>query len=103
MAAVETILFFDGGSRGNPGPAASGFVHVQRTDRLAVVTHAGSIYHGRQAMTNNVAEFLGLLAGLSALRSTTTLTIIGDCRILIDMLNNGTTPRNSTCNKRNAC
>jgi ribonuclease HI len=54
-------LFADGGSRGNPGPAAGGAVLVD--EHGAVVQEAG-VYVG--IATNNVAEWKGLIAGLSA-------------------------------------
>src|SRR6185436_17772357 len=51
---------FDGGSRGNPGPAAWGVV-VLDPDGRAVEGFAGAI--GRA--TNNVAEYTGLLEALA--------------------------------------
>ena len=51
---------FDGGSRGNPGPAAWGVVVLDATGR-AVEGFAGAI--GRA--TNNVAEYTALLAALA--------------------------------------
>jgi ribonuclease HI len=51
---------FDGGSRGNPGPAAWGVV-VLDPDGRAVEGFAGAI--GRA--TNNVAEYNGLLEALA--------------------------------------
>ena len=51
---------FDGGSRGNPGPAAWGVVVLDPEGR-AVEGFAGAI--GRA--TNNVAEYTGLLEALS--------------------------------------
>jgi len=51
---------FDGGSRGNPGPAAWGVVVLDATGR-AVEGFAGAI--GRA--TNNVAEYTGLLEALA--------------------------------------
>jgi len=51
---------FDGGSRGNPGPAAWGVVVLDATDR-AVEGFAGAI--GRA--TNNVAEYTALLEALA--------------------------------------
>ena len=51
---------FDGGSRGNPGPAAWGVVVLDDTGR-AVEGFAGGI--GRA--TNNVAEYTGLLEALA--------------------------------------
>jgi ribonuclease HI len=54
-------LFADGGSRGNPGPAASGAVLFD--ERGDVVEEIGT-YLG--VATNNVAEWTGLLQGLRA-------------------------------------
>ena len=55
----EATLFADGGSRGNPGPAASGAVLVDGTGE--VIDEAGR-YLG--TATNNVAEWTALLIGL---------------------------------------
>jgi len=55
----SAIAHIDGGSRGNPGPAAYG-VHIARAD--------GTIVELRNSVgitTNNVAEYRGLLAALS--------------------------------------
>jgi ribonuclease HI len=54
---------FDGGSRGNPGPAAWGVVVLDAADR-PVEGFAGAI--GRA--TNNVAEYTGLLEALTIAR-----------------------------------
>jgi ribonuclease HI len=51
---------FDGGSRGNPGPAAWGVVVLDEAGR-PLSGHAGAI--GRA--TNNVAEYRGLLEALA--------------------------------------
>jgi ribonuclease HI len=58
---VEATLFADGGSRGNPGHAASGAVLVGKDG--AVLREIGR-YLG--VATNNVAEWTALLDGLSA-------------------------------------
>lgn len=58
---TEATLFADGGSRGNPGPAASGAVLVDPSGD--VVEEIGS-YLG--IATNNVAEWTALLLGLEA-------------------------------------
>jgi ribonuclease HI len=55
----EATLFADGGSRGNPGPAASGAVLVDGSGE--VIDEAGR-YLG--TATNNVAEWTALLIGL---------------------------------------
>lgn len=55
----EAKLFADGGSRGNPGPAASGAVLV---DAEGNVIDSVGLYLGRA--TNNVAEWTALCIGL---------------------------------------
>ena len=54
-------IYIDGGSRGNPGPAAAGV--VIRCAETGDILHRGGIYLGRA--TNNVAEYSGLLEGLT--------------------------------------
>jgi ribonuclease HI len=60
----ELILYCDGGSRGNPGPAAIGAVVFDATvdppERVASVSECIGI------TTNNVAEYKALIAGLEA-------------------------------------
>jgi ribonuclease H / adenosylcobalamin/alpha-ribazole phosphatase len=51
----------DGGSRGNPGPAGWGAV-VRDADGQALIERYGSL----GVTTNNVAEYTGLIEGLSA-------------------------------------
>jgi ribonuclease HI len=58
---MKLTLFADGGSRGNPGPAASGAVLTN--DDGAIVREIGT-YLGNT--TNNVAEWTGLITGLEA-------------------------------------
>ncbi len=57
----EWTLHCDGGSRGNPGPAAFGYV---LTDPAGRVARESGEYIG--PATNNVAEYRGLIAGLKA-------------------------------------
>ncbi len=54
-------LYTDGGSRGNPGPAAFGFVIKNQT---GVVLKKTGKYLGK--LTNNQAEYHGLIEGLKA-------------------------------------
>jgi len=59
---VRVVVEADGGSRGNPGPAGYGAV-VFDADRAAVLAER------KEALgiaTNNVAEYRGLIAGLTA-------------------------------------
>jgi ribonuclease HI len=58
---AEATLFADGGSRGNPGPAASGAVIV---DPAGAVVAEAERFLG--VATNNVAEWTALLIGLEA-------------------------------------
>lgn len=61
-AAVErAILRADGASRGNPGPAAYGYLI---TDPRGKVLASEGRFLGK--MTNNEAEYRGLVAGLEA-------------------------------------
>ncbi len=56
---MKARLFTDGGARGNPGPAAFGF--VLEADDGTVLAAEG---HAIGSTTNNVAEYSGLIAGL---------------------------------------
>ncbi|MGA8575561.1 MAG: ribonuclease HI family protein [Candidatus Cybelea sp.] len=58
---MDATLFADGGSRGNPGPAASGAVLLDPAGEL--VEEIGA-YLG--VATNNVAEWTALVLGLEA-------------------------------------
>ncbi len=60
---MRVTLFADGGSRGNPGPAASGAVLV---DGSGVVVREEGRFLG--IATNNVAEWRALIIGLEAAR-----------------------------------
>lgn len=55
----EVIIYSDGGSRGNPGPSASGFVILNNHHD---VLHQGGMYLG--ITTNNQAEYHGVRLGL---------------------------------------
>ena len=56
---MSVKLFTDGGSRGNPGPAAYGFV-LEAEDGTVLAAHGETI----GIATNNVAEYRALIAGL---------------------------------------
>lgn len=61
--APDFIIEADGGSRGNPGPAAYGTVVRAATSRELLAELAEFVGHD----TNNVAEYRGLIAGLEFL------------------------------------
>lgn len=56
---LHVIVYSDGGSRGNPGPSASGFVVMDENEQ---VIHEGGLYLG--ITTNNQAEYHGVQLGL---------------------------------------
>ena len=56
---MSVRLFTDGGARGNPGPAAYGFV-LEAEDGTVLAAEGEAI----GVATNNVAEYSGLIAGL---------------------------------------
>ena len=58
---MKARLHTDGGSRGNPGPAAYGYV-LEGEDGTVLAAEGEAI----GVATNNVAEYSGLIAGLRA-------------------------------------
>jgi ribonuclease HI len=57
---LKARLFTDGGARGNPGPAAYGYV-LEADDGTVLAAEGQAIGE----TTNNVAEYSGLIAGLA--------------------------------------
>jgi ribonuclease H / adenosylcobalamin/alpha-ribazole phosphatase len=62
VTTVRVIVEADGGSRGNPGPAGYGVVVRDPLTGSVLVEHSVPL----SVTTNNVAEYSGLIAGLSA-------------------------------------
>ncbi|MBC3191456.1 bifunctional RNase H/acid phosphatase [Pseudonocardia sp. C8] len=62
--AVKLVVEADGGSRGNPGAAGYGAVVLDAAGRQVLA----EVYDGLGTATNNVAEYRGLIAGLTAAR-----------------------------------
>ncbi|HEV7300753.1 MAG TPA: ribonuclease HI family protein [Tepidisphaeraceae bacterium] len=80
----ETLtLEFDGGSRGNPGPAGIGVV-VRAEDGTAIVTLGRFI--GRA--TNNVAEYRALITAMQEAQKlgATAVKITGDSELIIKQM-----------------
>ena len=79
-SGASWTLRCDGGSRGNPGPAAYGFVLTDPSGREA---RACGEYIG--SATNNVAEYRGLIAGLAAAAQAgaTPLAVVMDSELVI--------------------
>lgn len=59
---MKLIVEADGGSRGNPGPAGYGAVLLDADGETVLA----EVFDGLGTATNNVAEYNGLIAGLSA-------------------------------------
>ena len=78
---LKVIVNVDGGSRGNPGPAAAGVVVSDAAD--GTVLQEAGIYLGHA--TNNVAEYRGLLEGLrlAALLQAAEVEIVSDSQLLV--------------------
>jgi ribonuclease HI len=106
---MQYLLTFDGGSRGNPGVAGAGAVICERKDHQkgrrkrkydfsAQLFNEGpheewkEIWHGfvnlGSAVTNNVAEYQGLIFGLKAANCLRlpSLIIAGDSELVIKQM-----------------
>ncbi|MDX6413751.1 MAG: ribonuclease / adenosylcobalamin/alpha-ribazole phosphatase [Gaiellaceae bacterium] len=90
---MKARLSTDGGSRGNPGPAAYGY--VLETDDGTVLDARGEAIG---VATNNVAEYSALLAGLaSALeRGVTELEVVSDSELLVKQMRGEYKVKNET-------
>jgi ribonuclease HI len=79
-------VYCDGGSRGNPGPAAIGAVVLDPSTtpptRLAVVSERIGV------TTNNVAEYRALIAGLEAAREfpSRVMQVRADSKLVIEQV-----------------
>lgn len=77
------ILFSDGGSRGNPGPAASGSV-LYDTDKNTIARDG----YYCDVQTNNYAEYMGVLRGcqLALEHDITHLKVYLDSKLAVEQL-----------------
>jgi ribonuclease HI len=80
---LKARLFTDGGARGNPGPAAFGYV-VEAEDGHVLAAHGEAIGHA----TNNVAEYSALVAGMekAAELGVRELEVISDSELLVKQM-----------------
>lgn len=86
-SGIDTVtVFFDGGSRGNPGPAAIGAVVVDTT--LAPPMAIADVSETIGVTTNNVAEYRALIAGLEAARAlgARSVSVRGDSKLVIEQV-----------------
>jgi len=81
---VKLVVHVDGGSRGNPGPAAAGAV-VSSPDG-EIVDEASELLG---VATNNVAEYRGLLLGLARARAlgATEVEVVNDSELIAKQVN----------------
>jgi ribonuclease HI len=80
---VKAKLFTDGGARGNPGPAAFGYV-LEAEDGTVLDARGERI----GIATNNVAEYRALIAGLEAAleRGVTELKVVSDSELVVKQM-----------------
>lgn len=80
---MKARLSTDGGARGNPGPAAYGYV-IETEDGHVLAAYGEAI--GRA--TNNVAEYSGLVAGLekAAELGVDDLEVVSDSELLVKQM-----------------
>jgi len=90
---VNARLWTDGGSRGNPGPAA--FAYVLEADDGTVLDARGEAIG---VATNNVAEYRGLLAGLEAAleRGVEEIEVVSDSELLVRQMRGEYKVKNET-------
>lgn len=81
---MRARLFTDGGARGNPGPAAYGYV-LEAEDGTVLAAHGEAI----GVATNNVAEYRGLVAGLEKALELhiPEVEVVSDSELLVKQMN----------------
>jgi probable phosphoglycerate mutase len=81
---VKARLFTDGGARGNPGPAAYGYV-IEAEDGTVLASHGERI----GVATNNVAEYRALIAGLEKAveLALPEIEVVSDSELLVKQMN----------------
>jgi ribonuclease H / adenosylcobalamin/alpha-ribazole phosphatase len=80
---VKARLSTDGGARGNPGPAAYGYV-LETEDGTVLAAHGEAI----GTATNNVAEYRALVAGLEKAveLGVDELEVVSDSELLVKQM-----------------
>jgi ribonuclease HI len=81
---MKAKLFTDGGARGNPGPAAYGYV-LEAEDGTVLAAHGERI----GVATNNVAEYRALVAGLEKAveLAVPEVEVVSDSELLVKQMN----------------
>ena len=90
---MKARLSTDGGARGNPGPAAYGYV-LEAGDGTVLEARGEAI----GVATNNVAEYRGLLAGLEAAleRGVEEVEVVSDSELVVKQMRGEYKVKNET-------
>ncbi len=90
---MKARLSTDGGARGNPGPAAYGYV-LEAGDGTVLDARGEAI----GVATNNVAEYRGLLAGLEAAleRGVEEVEVVSDSELVVKQMRGEYKVKNET-------
>jgi ribonuclease H / adenosylcobalamin/alpha-ribazole phosphatase len=96
---VKATLYTDGGARGNPGPAAYGYV-LEADDGTVLAAHGERI----GVATNNVAEYRALIAGLEkALElGLAEVGVVSDSELLVKQMTGEYRVKNAALQKLNS-
>jgi len=82
----EIIIYTDGASRGNPGPAGIGVVLCTRKGEIIqeISEHLGTA-------TNNIAEYTAVIRGLeaAALLKAKRATVVSDSQLMVRQMTRG--------------
>jgi phosphoribosylglycinamide formyltransferase-1 len=81
---MDLVIYTDGGSRGNPGPAGAGFI---LTDAGGKAIQGKGVFLGET--TNNVAEYTGLLRALEAAKkqNADSVKVFSDSELMVRQIN----------------
>ena len=96
---MKARLFTDGGARGNPGPAAFGYV-LEAEDGTVLAAHGEAI----GVATNNVAEYRELVAGLAkaAELGLDEVEVVSDSELLVKQMRGEYKVKNAALRELNA-
>ena len=90
---MRARLSTDGGARGNPGPAAYGYV-LETEDGTVLASHGEAI----GVATNNVAEYSALIAGLERARELEVdeIVVVSDSELMVKQMTGEYRVKNET-------
>lgn len=90
---MKARLSTDGGARGNPGPAAFGYV-LEAEDGTVLAAHGERI----GIATNNVAEYSALIAGLEKARELAVdeVDVVSDSELMVKQMTGEYRVKNET-------